>query len=98
MQKLTRLLRFLPLVFLASVGASLAVACGSSTSDGGSSGRTGADPDTGAPAADASPDAASDAPPSTGTKANGEPCSADGDCKSGHCLTQGAGGGLGDGG
>lgn len=105
MKKAPYRFRYVPLAALGLTlaGASLVVACSGSGdgSSSGSSGRTGADP---------TPDAATaeDADAgSTGTKASGDDCAGNGECKSGHCLTQGAGmgdsgggggGGGGDGG
>jgi hypothetical protein len=103
MKKPSCLFRLVSLAALGLAGAALVVAC-SSSGDGssGSSGRTGADTPDAAP--EASPEASTI--DSGGTKALGEACTVNGDCASGHCITQGTGmsdgggggGGGGDGG
>jgi hypothetical protein len=99
MKARTCLFRVVPLSAVALAGAAFIVACSSDSTPGTSSGRTGGDPD-------AAPDAAPEAAPavdsggdgaSGGTKEIGDTCAGDGECKSGHCLTQGAGGGGGGG-
>ncbi|MDB5216041.1 MAG: hypothetical protein JWO86_3968 [Myxococcaceae bacterium] len=74
--------------------ASLVVACSSSGGSSSGDGRTGTETPDAAPEASAAD--------SGGTKALGDTCTVDGDCASGHCLSQGtgmdAGGGGGGGG
>lgn len=79
------------LVVTLGVALSTALACSSSSGGGkgdGTGGGTG-----GGGGADAAAEAATEAGAVTGTKANGASCAADGDCVSGHCKSQGTGGG-----